>query len=217
MRSIRTTCLAVVAAATITMPLAAQELRVGLSAEPSSVDPHFHNLTPNNQLRLHVFESLMDQDKNQQPVPRLAESVRAVDPTTWEFKLRRGVKFSDGTEFTARDVIFSYCRVPKVENSPSSFIVNTRAVQTMTAPDPYTVVMTTAAPHPLLAVEATNVAIMSAKAAGAPEGLAFNRAGCEGVAAWPKTEDFNNLRLAIGTGPFKYVSFTRGDRIVLER
>ncbi|MFX6702105.1 ABC transporter substrate-binding protein, partial [Acinetobacter baumannii] len=49
------------------------------------------------------------------------------------------------------------------------------------------------------------------------ENLAFNRAGCTGVDAWPKTEDFNNLKLAIGTGPFRFVTFTRGDRIVLER
>jgi peptide/nickel transport system substrate-binding protein len=198
-------------------PAAAQELRVGLSSEPSSADPHFHNLTPNIQLRWHVFESLLDQDKNQQPIPRLAESYRAVDATTWEFKLRRGVKFSDGTELTARDVIFSYCRVPKVENSPSSFIVNTRAVATMTAPDPYTIVMTTTAPHPLLPIETANIAIISAKAAGAPEGLAFNRAGCTGMEAWPKTEDFNSLKLAIGTGPYRYTQFTRGDRIVVER
>ena len=198
-------------------PAAAQELRVGLSAEPSSVDPHFHNLTPNHQLRSHVFEALTDQDKNQQPIPKLAESVRAVDPNTWEFKLRRGVKFTDGTEFTARDVIFSYCRVPKVENSPSSLVVSMRAIATMTAPDPYTIVVTTTQPHPVLANELSNIAIISAKAAGAPENLAFNRAGCTGMEAWPKTEDFNNLKLAVGTGPFRYVSFTRGDRIVLER
>ncbi|WP_252721366.1 hypothetical protein, partial [Acinetobacter baumannii] len=78
---------------------------------------------------------------------------------------------------------------------------------------PYTVIVTTTAPHPILGSELSNIGIISAKAAGAPENLAFNRAGCTGVEAWPKTEDFNNLKLAVGTGPFRFVTFTRGDRI----
>jgi peptide/nickel transport system substrate-binding protein len=217
MRTIRQALVAAAAAIALTMPAAAQELRIGLSAEPSSADPHFHNLAPNSQLRSHIFEALMDQDKDQQPIPKLAESVRAVDELTWELKLRRGVKFTDGTEFTARDVIFSYCRVPKVENSPSSFVVNMRAIATMEAVDSHTLKITTATPHPLLRNELSNIGIISARAAGAPENLTFNRAGCTGVEAWPKTEDFNNLKLAVGTGPYRYATFTRGDRIVLER
>jgi peptide/nickel transport system substrate-binding protein len=52
----------------------AQELRVGISAEPSSADPHYHNLTPNNMLGRQVYEPLVGQDKNQALVPLLAES-----------------------------------------------------------------------------------------------------------------------------------------------
>jgi peptide/nickel transport system substrate-binding protein len=204
-------------AATLLMlaPAAAQELRIGLSAEPSALDPHYHQLGPNNQIATQVYERLTDQDENQKPEPGLAESYRAVDDKTWEFKLRKGVKFSDGSDFTARDVIFSYCRVPKVENSPSSFIASTRMVDTMTAPDPHTIIITTATPFPLMPITVSNVAIVSAKNAGAPEDLKFNKAGCEGVTAWPKTDDFNKLKYA-GTGPYKYTQFTPGDRIVME-
>jgi peptide/nickel transport system substrate-binding protein len=196
-------------------PATAQELRIGLAAEPSSIDPHYHALTPNNQIATQVFERLTDQDENQKVLPGLAESWRAVDDKTWEFKLRKGVKFANGNEFSARDVIFSYCRVPKVENSPSSFIASTRMVETMTAPDPFTIVMTTAEPFPLMPITASNIAIISAKDAGAPEDLKFNKAGCEGVTVWPKTDDFNKMKYA-GTGPFKYAQFTPGDRIVME-
>ena len=196
-------------------PAAAQELRIGLASEPSSIDPHYHALTPNNQIATQVYERLTDQDENQKPYAKLAESWRAIDDKTWEFKLRKGVKFSNGNEFTARDVIFSYCRVPKVENSPSSFIASTRMVDTMTAPDPHTLVVTTTEPFPLMAITVSNIAIISAKDAGAPDDLKFNKAGCEGVTAWPKTDDFNKMKYA-GTGPFKYTQFTPGDRIVME-
>src|SRR5205807_2728265 len=90
----------------------AQELKIGLSAEPSAMDPHFHNLTPNNSLTKHIFDRLTDQDENQLIQPNLALSWRTTDDTTWEFKLRPGVKFSNGDDFTANDVIYSYCRAP---------------------------------------------------------------------------------------------------------
>src|SRR6266536_6472166 len=77
----------------------AQELKIVLSAEPSAMDPHFHNLTPNNSLLKHIFERLTDHDENQAVKPGLAVSWRTLDDSTWEFKLRPGVKFSDGSDF----------------------------------------------------------------------------------------------------------------------
>src|SRR5262245_65356506 len=65
----------------------AQELRIGLSAEPSSIDPHFHNLAPNNSMIRHIFDAIVEQDEQQRLIPRLAVSWRAVDETTWEFTL----------------------------------------------------------------------------------------------------------------------------------
>src|SRR6266852_9402703 len=142
---------------------AAQELKIGLSAEPSAMDPHFHNLTPNNSLLKHIFDRLTDQDENQLVKPALAVSWRTVNDTTWEFKLRSGVKFSNGADFTANDVIYSFCRAPRVENSPSSFGIHVRAISGMTAPDPLTLVITTDKPYPLLADELSSVGILSAK------------------------------------------------------
>jgi peptide/nickel transport system substrate-binding protein len=194
----------------------AQELKVGLSAEPSAMDPHFHNLTPNNSLLRHIFERLTHQDEEQAVVPGLASSWRNVDDTTWEFKLRPGVKFTDGSDFTANDVIYSFCRAPRVENSPSSFAIYSRAVTDMTAPDPLTLIVKTAGPYPLLPSEASTIAILSAKANGAGQ-VTFDRQECKGVGTYPKTEAFNAGTATIGTGPYKLVRFTKGDRIVLER
>jgi len=60
-------------------PLAAQELKIGIASEPTSVDPHFHNLGPNNALRRHIFEGLVSTDDAQKLTPGLATSWRAVD------------------------------------------------------------------------------------------------------------------------------------------
>jgi len=194
----------------------AQELKIGLSAEPSAMDPHFHNLTPNNSLLRHIFDRLIDQDENQALVPGLAVSWRNLDDSTWEFKLRPGVRFTDGSEFTANDVIYSICRAPRVENSPSSFAIYSRAITDMRAPDPLTLVVQTPGPYPLLPSELSTIAIISATANGAGP-VTFDRQECKGVGAYPKTEAFNAGSAAIGTGPFKLVRFTKGDRIVLER
>ena len=211
--------LAVLAAAasfSFTAGAPAQELKIGLSAEPSAMDPHFHNLTPNNSILKHIFGRLLEQDENQLLKPGLAVSWKALDDTTWEFKLRPGVKFTDGSDFTANDVLFTVCRVPKVENSPSSFVVNTRAITGMSAPDPLTLHVKTASPHPLLPTELSNVGILSAKANGAGA-IEFDRKECKNAGSYPKTEAFNSGEAAIGTGPYRLVRFTKGDRIIFER
>ncbi len=115
-------------------PLQAQELRIGLGSEATSIDPHFHNVGPNNALRKHVFQGLVTNDENQKNVPELAVSWKPVSDTDWEFKLRPDVKFSNGTAFTAKDVIYTLCRIPTVENSPSSFNVFTRGIAATRAP-----------------------------------------------------------------------------------
>ena len=58
--------------------------------------------------------------------PALALSWKTIGDTTWEFKLRPGVKFHDGSDFTAEDVVFTYERVPKVPNSPGPYTIYTR-------------------------------------------------------------------------------------------
>src|SRR5215470_7635386 len=196
--------------------VAAGSIAAAYGQEPKAMDPHFHNLTPNNSLLRHIFERLTDQDENQGVGPGLATSWRTVDDTTWEFKLRPGVKFSDGSEFSANDAIYSFCRAPRVENSPSSFAIYSRAITDMTAPDPLTLIVKTAAPYPLIPSEVSTIAILSAKANGAGT-VTFDRQECKGVGTYPKTEAFNSGEAAIGTGPYRLVRYTKGDRVILER
>lgn len=190
---------ALCALAAISAPGLAQELRIGTSSEPSAIDPHFHNTTPNKAVARIVFEPLVFQDERQRLMPGLAESWRAVDNRTWEFKLRKGVTFHDGSAFTADDVVFTFRRAPEVPRSPSSF-ASFLAGKSVEKVDDHTVLVRTVEPQPLTPVDLSTFGIVSAQAAKDAT-----------------TQDFNTGRAAIGTGPYRFVSFTAGEAIVLER
>ncbi|BBK32277.1 peptide/nickel transport system substrate-binding protein [Stella humosa] len=177
----------------------AADLTIGLGGAVSALDPHYHNVATNNMVTRHIFGRLVDQDAKQKLVPDLAESWKAIDDTTWEFKLRKGVKFHDGSDFDAKDVVATLSRVPWVPNSPSSFSIFTGQIIETKVIDAHTVQLKTATPFPLMPTFMAGFAIISDQFERAP------------------TEDFNSGKAAIGTGPFKYAQFARGDRIELAR
>ncbi len=206
-----------VATALPALPALAQELRIGLASEPSSADPHFHNLGPNNQLRRNIFESLVGTDEQQKLFPLLAESWKPLDDTRWEFKLREGVTFSDGSPFDAYDVVYSVCRIPGVVDSPSLFTTYTKFITDLEVPDPMTLIVHTGSPYPLAPTEVSTFGIISAKANGVDgASIDFSPDGC-GDIAYPETQAFNDGSAAIGTGPFLLDSFRRGEGIDLVR
>ncbi len=175
-------------------------LTIATGGSVTSLDPHFYNASPNNSLAMHVFDFLVNRDAAARPTAGLAESWTAVAPTTWEFRLRRGVKWHDGRDFTADDVAFSVERAPNVPNSPGGFGGFVRAIQRTEVVDSHTIRFHTASPHPLLPTELASVAIISRHA---------------GTGA--QTEDYNSGRAAIGTGPYRVVSYRPGDRTELAR
>lgn len=177
----------------------AEKLTIGLASEPTSMDPHFHNLGPNNAMSVHIFDRLIAQDEKQRLMPGLAVSWKPIDDLTWEFKLREGVKFHDGTDFNADDVVCTVARAPDVPNSPSGFGTYLKGKEVVKIDD-YTVHFKTADPYPLMANDISTIPIIS------------DSAGC-GAA----TEDFNAGTAAIGTGPFKFVSYKPGESITLAR
>ena len=88
-------------------PARPASLRIAMAAEVTSIDPHALNIAPNNEVAWHIFDALTHVDEHARLVPGLAVAWRAVDTTTWEFELRRGVRFHDGSAFGARDVVAS--------------------------------------------------------------------------------------------------------------
>ncbi|UCG08278.1 MAG: hypothetical protein JSV83_06425 [Desulfobacterales bacterium] len=138
----------------------AAQLVIGSALEPSSIDPHYHNLGPNNAIARHIFESLVDTNENQQLGPGLAVSWKPINDTTWEFKLRQGAKFHDGTPFTADDVLFTFERAPNVEASPSSFARYTKG-KTLKKIDDNTIHIMTEKPYPLMPNDVSTIYIIS--------------------------------------------------------
>jgi peptide/nickel transport system substrate-binding protein len=178
----------------------AQDLRIGLSSNPQSADPHFFNNDAMSAMLSHVYETLITLDPETKLVPGLATSWRAVNDNTWEFKLRPGVKFHDGSPLTANDVVFSLSRPATIINSPSSFVQFTRNITNTKVIDDTTLLLTTATPAPLLPNDLTRIFIVSRKAAEKAT-----------------TDDFNQNKVAAGTGPFKMVKYTRGEGTQLAR
>lgn len=179
---------------------AGQALTLAVAAPPTSLDPHYHTLSPNNMMAEHFFDQLVGRDAKAQLRPGLAESWRLVDDTTWEFKLRRGVKFSNGDDFTAEDVLFTIKRVPNVVNSPGSFAIYTKGIASSEVVDPHTIRFRTNGVYPLLPQDLSQVYII-----------------CKAVGDNVSTGEFNNGRAVIGTGPFRLASFTPDDRVVMTR
>ncbi|WP_426958881.1 ABC transporter substrate-binding protein [Muricoccus radiodurans] len=178
----------------------AQTLNVAVGAPVTSLDPHYHALSPNYAAAEHIFDSLTAFDANARVVARLAESWRPVEESVWEFRLRPNVRFHNGNAFTAEDVAFTIARVPTVPNSPSSYGIYTRAIQRVEVVDPLTVRFHTNGPYPLLPVDLAQVEMLDSE-----------------HHANATTEEFNSTRLAMGTGPFRILSHRNGERIEYAR
>ncbi|MEO8487283.1 MAG: ABC transporter substrate-binding protein, partial [Betaproteobacteria bacterium] len=196
----RTIGAALLVAAAFAAPATGQDLKIAVAADVTSIDPHFFNLFPNNNIAEHIFDKLVQMDADSRMIPGLATSWKAIDPKTWEFKLRRGVKFHDGSELTAEDVAYSIDRVAQIPNSPGPFVAYTKAITGKEIVDPYTIRFRTAAPHPLMPNDLSTIYIVSKK-----------------VATGASTEDFNSGKATVGSGRFKFVRYANGDRVELAR
>lgn len=173
-----------------------ETLTVALSGDVPSLDPSKDTSPIGLNFRLNVFEALTQLDRDGSVLPRLAESwTFSEDLTQWTFTLRPGVRFHNGTELTADDVVFSLQRVQADETSPvRSFM---RLVQQVEALDDRTVRFTLTQPYGIFDRQAIYLYIMSRDY--------FEQVGDEGFATAP-----------IGTGPYRFVEWVRDDRLVME-
>ncbi len=185
----------------------ARTVKWARAGDSLTLDPHAQNEGPTHALAHHIYEPLIIRDNQGKPLPALAESWQITsDPTVWEFKLRQGVKFHDGTPFTADDVIFSYDRARQPTSDMKSLL---SSIDTLIKVNDYTLQIKTKGPNPLLPANLTDLFIMS-------------KAWAEKNNA-TKVQDFKNkeenfaVRNANGTGPFVLVSREPDVKTVMRR
>jgi peptide/nickel transport system substrate-binding protein len=169
----------------------AKTLRWANRGDLQTTDPHSQNEGLTNHVNSLVYEFLVDRDKQLKLVPRLAESWQRVNETTWRFKLRPGVKFHDGTPFTADDVVFSFERA-RADTSQLRAYANAAGMPRKI--DDLTVEFVTSGPNP---VELEHVALINI----------MSKAWCEKNRAtrpqnYAGKEDLVTAHQANGTGPY---------------
>ena len=169
-------------------------IQVDIETSPQSTDPRFATDVYSSRINELVFDSLVRIDSHGQFEPHLAESYERRGGEQIVFRLRHGVRFSNGRKVTARDIKFTFDSIldPASASPKRGSLMHIRSVD---APDDYTVVMTTDGPY----APALTSAMQEIVPAGTP------LPGKSGAVAPP------------GAGPFRMVSFRRDESVVLER
>jgi peptide/nickel transport system substrate-binding protein len=199
--------LGMVFAFTVAAPALAKELRVGLQSFDDGTPglDSYHTTNAQTQMQNSIHECLIEREPYSQPLkflPALAVSWKMVSPTVMEVKLRKGVKFHDGSTMEAEDVAFSLNRIwqrtrPQYDGAQGRFFYNFDRVEIV---DPLTVRIHTKRPEPLIEV------LLSDKCAGIVSKKHHDKVGFEKADLSP-----------VGAGPYRVVSFKARHQLVLER
>jgi len=173
-------------------------LRVGLYVDAVTMDPHYSGSKVDRQVYFNIYNALVGLGSNLDIVPELAESWETPDPTTYIFKLRKGVKFHDGTDFNAKAVKVNFDRMMNPDNK-SLRSGEVRSVDSVEVIDAATVKLRLKQPDSALLATLTDRAGMMISPA------AIQKFG----------KDL--ARNPVGTGPFTYVRWQKDDHILLKR
>ena len=185
---------------------AAVTLRWAAQSDVLTLDPHAQSHTTTSAILQHAYEGLVRYDKEFQIEPALAASWAMTSPTEWRFMLRKGVKFHDGSPFSAEDVQFSFERL---KDAGSSMSVHVGGIKEVRKVDDFTVDLVLEKPIPILLRNIVDFRIVSR--------------------AWAvknkteKAQDFRNKeetyasRNANGTGSYLIKSWSPEQRVVMER
>ena len=205
MKRLLPSLLALAVAVLVAMPTGAaaqakDTLTVALVSHAPTLDPHMHFERVGILVNINMFDSLLHRTEKLQFEPSLALSWKALNDTTWEFKLRKGVKFHNGDTMTAEDVKYSFDRVlePGQEKKKSPQYGNIRAIKEVKIVDPDTVHLVTDRPFPLLLERLVFFPIVPKKH--------IEKVGDEAFGS----------TAPVGTGPWKFVEWKRDQHIKLE-
>ncbi len=200
-RFLATTLAAVALAAA---PAHAVTLKWAAQNDIISLDPHSQNHATTNGILQHVYEGLVRYDKKFGVEPALATSWKEIAPNQWRFNLRKGVKFQDGTPFTADDVVFSYTRILQPQGTMQIYVAGIKEVKKV---DDLTVDFILGGPNPIMLRLIVDFRIMSKAWA------AKNKS--ENVQDYKAKEDTFASRNTNGTGPYILKSWEPDKQILM--
>lgn len=185
----------------------AETLRWAAAGDSLTMDPHSQNEGPTHSLAQQVYEPLLSPDMEAKPIPALATEwgVKEGNPNVWVFKLREGVKFHGGEDFTAEDVVFSFNRAKMESSDMKELIVSIKEVR---AVDDFTVEIETDGPNPILPNNLTNLFMMDK---GWSEANNVTK-----PAEFDDGEETHAVRNANGTGAFMLESREPDTKTVLK-
>jgi peptide/nickel transport system substrate-binding protein len=184
----------------------AKTLRFASQGDPQTADPFSQNESFTNMFSQSVHDTLVMRDNSLKLVPGLATGWRQVDPTTWRFTLRKGVRFHDGSPFTADDVVFSYERAQHPHSQMRQYAIPVGRPRRI---DDFTVEFVQDKPNPVTLEHATTIYIMSRAWAV--------RHKVERPLDFKAREETHASRHANGTGAWMLVAREPGVRTVLKR
>lgn len=184
----------------------AQTLRFASQSDALTLDPHGQNEGPTITILHQIYDPLVMRWHDMTLRPGLALSWDPVEPTVWEFELREGVTFHDGTPFTAEDAAFSLDRARVPPSDYRNYVSSISEVQVV---DDHTLRIVTSAPNPILPQQLTNIVMLSKAWA--------EEHGVEAAQDYAGGEENYAVRNANGTGPYRLESREPDVRTVLLR
>ncbi len=195
---------AALAAVLAAVPAQAQTLRWAAQNDILTLDPHSQNHATTNSILMHAYEGLTRYSATYQVEPALATKWTFVTPTQVRFELRKGVKFHDGTPFTADDVVFSFSRIKQPQGTMQIYVTGVNEVKKI---DDHTVDLILAAPNPILLRNIIDFRIMSK--AWAEKNKTTNTQDYKA-----KEENYAS-RNVMGTGSYKITGWTPEQKITM--
>ncbi|MFN3304711.1 MAG: ABC transporter substrate-binding protein [Roseateles sp.] len=174
----------------------AAPLRWAAQNDILTLDPHSQDHNTSNAIGNHLYEGLTRLGRDYRPEPSLATRWTYLSPTQVRFELRRGVRFHDGSPFTADDVVFSFGRITQPQGTKQTYVSGIKEIRKV---DEHTVDLMLEAPTPMLLQNIISFPIMSKTWS--------EKHNTTGVQDYKAKEENHASRNANGTGPYKLVSW----------
>ena len=197
---------AIALAAVLAAPAHAATLRWAAQNDILTLDPHSQNHATTNAILMHAYEGLTRYSDKYQVEPALATKWTYLSPTQVRFELRKGVKFHDGSDFSADDVLFSFDRIRQPQGTMQIYVTGIKEIKKV---DSHTVDFILSAPNPILLRNIIDFRMMSKTWA--------EKNNSAKVQDYKANEENFASRNVNGTGAYRILNWTPEQRVMMAR